>query len=45
MGSSRKYGDMRFQFEYENSKYSFELADLTNILNGLMSLKKKQVEY
>ena len=23
-----KYGDMRFQFEYENSKYSFELADL-----------------
>ena len=23
-----KYGDMRFQFEFENSKYSFELADL-----------------
>ena len=23
-----KYGDMRFQFEYENSKYSFEIADL-----------------
>jgi len=23
-----KYGDMRYQFEYENSKYSFELADL-----------------
>lgn len=23
-----RYGDMRFQFEYENSKYSFELATL-----------------
>lgn len=23
-----KYGDMRFQFEYENSKYSFEIASL-----------------
>ena len=23
-----KYGDMRYQYEYENSKYSFELADL-----------------
>lgn len=23
-----KYGDMRYQFEYENSKYAFELADL-----------------
>ena len=22
-----KYGDMRFQFEFENSKYAFELAD------------------
>lgn len=23
-----KYGDMRFQFEYEFSKYSFEIADV-----------------
>ncbi|MGL4392470.1 MAG: glycine--tRNA ligase subunit alpha [Fusobacteriaceae bacterium] len=23
-----KYGDIRFQYEYENSKYSFEVADL-----------------
>ena len=23
-----KYGDMRYQYEYENSKYSFEVADL-----------------
>ena len=23
-----KYGDMRYQFEFENSKYSFELASL-----------------
>ena len=40
-----KYGDMRFQFEYENSKYSFELADLDKHFKWFDEFEKKHLEF
>ena len=36
-----KYGDMRYQFEYENSKYSFEVADLDNLFKWFDEYEKE----
>ncbi|MGL6120478.1 MAG: glycine--tRNA ligase subunit alpha, partial [Fusobacteriaceae bacterium] len=38
-----KYGEMRYQYEYENSKYSFEIADLPRHFDWFDQYEKEAI--
>ncbi|MGL5051207.1 MAG: glycine--tRNA ligase subunit alpha [Fusobacteriaceae bacterium] len=38
-----KYGEMRYQYEYENSKYSFEIADLSRHFDWFDQYEKEAI--
>lgn len=38
-----KYGEMRYQYEYENSKYSFEVADLSRHFDWFDQYEKEAI--